>query len=257
MLVKNPASALGEAVGKLIEDELEQTLALVCSQHGYIYDRGGERPAKRKGVKVSMINKSGNIYQLDAVIENSKGEPIVILESKYLRYKKHNRDKGSWTCAAHYSIRKSYPTIRKSIAVISGNWSTPSKKFMESFGIELYEIPFEFMCNVLESHGVEFDWHEKDQVTPQQSWRNFQTLKESTQKTIGKKLVEPIREALVGSIVMTLELEEDWVKRLKEIELLLKTDRNEYFTYSFSSARDTIQFLLNLQVDAPDLRGKL
>jgi hypothetical protein len=257
MLVKNPASALGEAVGKLIEDELERTLSPLCSKRGFIYDRGGERPSKRTGVKVAMVNKSGNVYQLDGVIENSVGEPVVILESKYLRYKKHNRDKGSWTCAAHYSIRKSHPTIRKSIAVLSGNWSTPSKKFMESFGIELYEIPFDLMCKVLEKYGIEFDWHEKDQVTPQDSWRDFQKLNDEQKRHIGEELVNQIRDPLVRSVATTLELEEDWAKRLQEVELLLKTDRNEYFTYSFAAARDAIQFLLSLQVDAPDLRGKL
>ncbi len=257
MTVKNPASALGEAIGKLIEDELERTLSPLCSERGFIYDRGGQRPSKRKGVKVTMVNKSGNVYQLDGVIENSVGEPIVILESKYLRYKKHNRDKGSWTCAAHYSIRKSHPTIRKSIAVLSGNWSTPSKKFMESFGIELYEIPFDFMCKVLKEQAVEFDWHEKDQVTPQDSWRNFQKLTDAKKKLMGEKLVTHIHDPLTRSVTMTLEMEEDWVKSLAEVELLLKTERNEYFTYTFASAREAIQFLLSLQVDAPDMRGKL
>lgn len=150
MTVVNSASALGEAVGKLIEDEIQNILKPLCSSRGYYFDRGGLRPEKRKGIQLSMINKSGNRYQLDAVIETSDGKPIIIIESKYLRYKKHNRDKAS-----------------------------------------------------------------------------------------------------------SLERGEDWAKRLKEIELLLKTDRNEYFAYSFPTTRETIQFLLDLQVDVSDLRDKL
>jgi len=257
MPVVNSASALGEAVGKLIEDEIESTLKPICEKDGYYFDRSGIRPDKRSGVKLLMINRSGNTYQLDAVIENSSGDPIVILESKYLRYKKHNRDKASWTCSAHYSLRKTHPTIRKSIAVISGNWSLPSKKFMESFGIELHEIPFEHMCETLAAYEVNFNWQEKDRQTPDISWAKFLKLSIDSKKEIGNRLLNPVREDLVKSIKFTLEKSEDWAKRINELELLLKTDMNEYFIYSFNSIKDTIQFLLKLQVDAPDISKKL
>jgi hypothetical protein len=223
----------------------------------YIYDRGGDRPDKRKGVKLSMVNKSGNEYQLDGVVETSDGKPVILLESKYLRYKKHNRDKASWTCASHYSLRKSHPTIRKSMAVISGNWSLPSKKFMESFGIELHEISFAHMCKVLANYNIEFDWHEKDTQTPKRSWENFLKLSRIEKEKISEQLINPIKDTLIQSIDVTIKGGEDWAKRLREIELLLKTDRNEYFTYSFHTTREVLQFLLGLQEDAADLRGRL
>jgi hypothetical protein len=204
-----------------------------------------------------MVNKSGNVYQLDGVIETKEGAPVVLLESKYLRYKKHNRDKGSWTCASHYSLRKSHTTIRKSIAVLSGNWSAPSKAFMKSFGIELYEVPFDKMCGVLSQYGIDFNWKEKDTRRPKKAWKVFNTLTSKQKREIGEKLVRPIRDELIQSVRLTLSGGEDWAKRLNELEVLLKTDRNEYFTYSFKSVRDLMQFLVNLQVDAPDLRGKL
>lgn len=185
MSVSNPASALGEAVGKLIEDELERIIKPVCEEKNYIYDRGGERPEKRKGVKLKMVNRSGNEYQLDGVIESPDGNPILLIESKYLRYKKHNRDKGSWTCAAHYNLRKSHPTIRKSIAVLSGRWSEPSKRLMESFGIELHEVPFDYICNVLKQANLEFNWNEKDQETPRESWEKFRNISLSKKKKLG------------------------------------------------------------------------
>ncbi len=257
MTIKNPASALGEAVGKLIEDELERILQNICRAHAYIYDRGGGRPGKRKGVQLEMVNKSGNIFRVDAVIETPDEKPIVLLESKYLRYKKHNRDKASWTCAAHYNLHKRFPTVRKSIAILSGNWSAPSKKFMESFGIELYEIPFTLMCEVFKKHGIEFDWDENDKETPQKSWERFNLLSTKLRAKIVESFFQPIRHELVENIKITLESGEDWVKRLQELELLLKTDHNEYFTYSFKSIRDAIQFLFNLQQDVADLRDKL
>lgn len=257
MDVKNAASALGEAIGKIIENELEKIIRPICEEYGYLFDRGGERPEKRKGVKLSMINKSGNHYQLDGVIETADGNPILLLESKYLRYKKHNRDKASWTCASHYQLRKSYPTIRKSIAVLSGNWSLPSKKFLESFGIELYEISFSNICDALMRYGIEFNWHEKDNVMPVKSWNRFQELSANTKEMIGQELLACIKQGLIESIMLTLRGGEDWAKRLKEIELLLKTNRNEYMAYRFETIRDAMSFLINLQEESTDLRGKL
>lgn len=257
MKVKHAASALGEAIGKLIEDEIERAIAPTCNERGYYYDRGGKRPEVRTGVKLSMVNKSGNAYQLDAVIENPDKNPILLIESKYLRYKKHNRDKGSWTCASHYSLRKSHPTIRKSIAILSGNWSKPSKLFMESFGIELHEVSFKTMCDVLASYNIDFNWPEKDTHIPKSSWARFSKLNHGQLQDIGKRLLDPIRRPLTESIISTLDSGEDWAKHIRQIEVLLKTDRNEFLTYSFSSNQEAIQFLLKLQVDAPDLRGIL
>lgn len=257
MPVVNSASALGEAVGKLIEDGIENILKPVCEELNYIFDRGGYRPDKRTGVKLSMINRSGNSYQLDGVIETSAGQPVVIIESKYLRYKKHNRDKASWTCSAHYSLRKSHPTIRKSVAVLSGNWSQPSKKFMESFGIELYEIPFDHICSVLNDYTIDFNWPEKDRNIPDTSWAKFGNLNSVQISEIQEHLLKPIKHQLKESIELTLKSGEDWMKRIYEYELLLKTDRHEYFNYSFHSTKEVIHFLLSLQDDAPDLSDRL
>jgi hypothetical protein len=257
MKVKHAASALGETIGKLIEDEIERCITPICKQRRYYYDRGGKRPDTRNGVKLSMVNKSGNLYQLDGVIENAEKKPIVLIESKYLRYKKHNRDKGSWTCASHYSLRKSYPTIRKSIAILSGNWSKPSKLFMESFGIELYEVPFDYMCEVLGKYDIDFDWPENDIRIPRSSWTKLKRLGSDQTLEIGGRLLDPIRRSLAESVALTLDDGENWAKRVKQVEILLKTDRNEYFTYTFTSNKDALQFLLKLQVDAPDLRGML
>ncbi|MBI4332849.1 MAG: hypothetical protein HY673_16395 [Chloroflexi bacterium] len=108
MPVSNPAAALGEAVGKLIEKHI--TAAVASSVAAMGYTAGPKR----------LKNGSGNVYQIDCVVASEDGSPIVIVDPKYIRYKKHNRDKGSWLCVAHYNLRKSHPTIRKSVAILSG-----------------------------------------------------------------------------------------------------------------------------------------
>ena len=117
--VSNPSSALGEAVGKVFESAVIECLREEVEARGYAI-----RPAR-------LTNGTGNTYQIDAVIFDHDENPVVIIEPKYIRYTKHNRDKGSWLCTAHYNLRKTFPTIRKSIAVLGGRWSNPSQRLME------------------------------------------------------------------------------------------------------------------------------
>lgn len=127
--VANPASALGEAVGKLFEAAVLQGLAEVVAARGHTI-----RPAR-------LRNGTGNVYQIDAVVFDVDDNPVIIIDPKYIRYTKHNRDKGSWLCVAHYNLRKTFPTIRKSIAVLAGRWSAPSRALIRSFGVETLEVP--------------------------------------------------------------------------------------------------------------------
>jgi hypothetical protein len=163
----NPASALGEAIGKSVEAEIQRIIRTVVEPYGLFVDVGGERIGKRAGKKLLLVNDTGNEYQIDTVVEDENGNPLILVESKYIRYKKHNRDKGSWTCVAHYKLRTTYPTVKKSVAILLGNWSQPSKLMMESFGIDLIEIPFNKLVEVLRKYQIAFDWHEKDSETPQ------------------------------------------------------------------------------------------
>jgi len=66
--------------------------------------------------KLILTDQDGNDYEVDAVIVNRRFQPLVLLESKYIRYKKHNRDKASWICTAHTKLRAKFPTIRTSIS---------------------------------------------------------------------------------------------------------------------------------------------
>ena len=43
-----------------------------------------------------IVNGNNIEYDIDLVIRNFKEEIISIIETKFIRYKKHNRDKGSW-----------------------------------------------------------------------------------------------------------------------------------------------------------------
>ncbi len=225
----NPASALGEAAGKLFEDGVLELLTPVVGEFQHVVT-----PSRLK-------NGSENTYQIDAVVFDSEDRPIIIVDPKYIRYTKHNRDKASWLCTAHYNLRKTYPTLRKSIAVLGGRWSKPSRSLLDSFGVEILEVPFEHFCEVFREFDVEFDWNERDRNTPITSLYEFQKLQLEQLRTISQNLVEPVSSSLVDSVAQVLSTSLDDVPHhVESVEILIKTDQNEMLLRQHDNIPDAI-----------------
>jgi hypothetical protein len=192
-MVANPGSALGEAIGKLFETAIIEGIRPdVEARHHTI------RPAK-------LTNGSGNTYQIDAVVFDSSGNPVIIIDPKYIRYTKHNRDKGSWLCVAHYNLRKTFPSIRKSIAILAGRWSGPSKALVRSFGVEILEVPFSKLAAALNNWGIDFDWHESDRLGAQEAWQRFASLSVEDRKQIAFDVTSDILDKLRSDVIQCLK----------------------------------------------------
>lgn len=109
----NSAAALGQAAGELFEKSVLDILSTTVQERGYT-------------VKSDKLRDAHDTpYSIDAVIYDDKTRPIILIDTKYIRYKKHNRDKASWVCTAHSLLRKHHKTLRKSIVVLGGQWSQP------------------------------------------------------------------------------------------------------------------------------------
>lgn len=253
----NFASQLGEAVGIAVEAEIQRIIQETVAPYGLYVDVGGKRPDKRAGEKLLMVNDTGTEYQIDLVVENKENEPLILVESKYIRYKKHNRDKASWTCVAHYKLRTTYPTIRKSIAVLMGNCSDPSKRLMNSFGVEIVEIPFSEMVAVLARAGIRFDWDEKDSRTPRTSWRKWAALSTDRKRHIAQSILAGHADMIRSLVISAIESEAAPAANVDRIELLLKTSDDEYHLKKFASVNETMQYLLGLTRDVENIKGKL
>lgn len=253
----NYASKLGEAVGHAVESQIHQIIQAVVAPHNLFVDIGGARPGKRTGKKLLMVNDTGTEYQIDLAVENRAGEPLILVESKYIRYKKHNRDKASWTCVAHYKLRTTYPSVRKSIAVLMGQWSEPSRKLMNSFGVELVVIPFSHLVQVLEGYGIEFDWPEDDNKIPKRAWTQWEKLAATTRSEIAQKILEPQADQIRKLILDAIQTEETQARNIEQVELLLRTVQGEYFVRKFKSAREAAIYLLGLTRDADNVQDLL
>jgi len=238
--VTNPGSAVGEAIGKLIEADLAAVIQTVAE------------PFNHSVESRTLRNHLRNQHQSDRA-----SQPVILIEPKYLRYKKHNWDKGSRLCIAHYSLRRTYPSIRKSIGVLAGEWTDASVRFIQSFGVETYRIPFDHIADTLEQYDIPFRWDEKDTQTPKEAWRRFGRLSTEEQKAMAAALTSPVRHLVAHSVETTLRSDPNAPRRVETVELSIKTSEGEYLVYSFNSVSEAIRRLLTFVTDVEDLQRTL
>jgi len=243
--VTNPGSAVGEAVGKLIEADLTTAVRKVAG------------PLNYSVTSRTLPNHLKNRHQIDIVVSDPDSQPVILIEPKYLRYKKHNWDKGSRLCIAHYSLRRTYPSIRKSIGVLAGEWTDASVQFIQSFGVETYRIPFDHIADTLEQYDIPFRWDEKDTQTPKEAWRRFGRLSTEEQKAMAAALTSPVRHLVAHSVETTLRSDPNAPRRVETVELSIRTSEGEHLVYSFRSVSEAIRRLLTFVTDVEDLQRTL
>ena len=198
--------------------------------------------------KLLMYDSFGTAYNLDSVIANQSMQPIILVESKYIRYKKHNRDKGSWLCTAHPAIRKRYQSVRSSIAVLAGSWSSSSLAMMKSFDINIFLIPFDRICDFLSQHGITFDWDEKDRVAAQRAWKQYSNLSSHKQYAIGERMVSLIKKDLKRLILSILD--DSVVRNIDKVTVELHSNIGEVKVQEFSNVQEAIEFLNSEELNA-------
>ncbi|MBX2895807.1 MAG: hypothetical protein KF763_10225 [Cyclobacteriaceae bacterium] len=68
----NHASAIGEAVGNLIESEVKNIVQNALVGTEFYVDIGGIRRGVRDHSKLLLVNDTGNSYQIDVVVEDKE-----------------------------------------------------------------------------------------------------------------------------------------------------------------------------------------
>jgi hypothetical protein len=240
--ISNPGSALGEAIGVLVESAIHKLIKPIAEENGCIYiSTGLFNPKTGKSKKLILRDENGIEYNIDSVIINNRFQPLVLLESKYIRYTKHNRDKASWICTAHTKLRQRYITIRKSIVILMGNWSIPSKRLLKSFEVELFEVPFLDIKNLLADYNIIFDWEEKDRKQAATSLLNYRKLTNEQKMTVASELLLSIKDELSQSLKMALD--ENIPRKIISVSLIIYSNHGERFTYHFNNLQEAVEFM--------------
>ncbi len=236
----NPASALGEGIGVLIENTIKQVLKELTDAHGYSLKSG------------DVKNGFGNLHQIDGIIEKD-GQYTMLVEAKFLRYTKHNMDKGSRLIVAHHNIRRHYPTIRRCVAILCGNWTKGSKQLIKSFNIDILEVGWEKIAKIFAGYGIDIEWEEDDTGKAKKAWKQFRRLSKPTLKDIAHRIIESIKEPLLGLIKTTIAADPMREKNIVGIEVALQTSHDEFFVSKFSKVSDVIAYLMRFQTDMSDV----
>lgn len=241
--VANPGSAIGEAIGASMERALKAKLEELADEYGCHYLTSGVRKTKGGTVtkKLLMSDNYGNEYDIDGVLANEQMQPLIIFESKYIRYKKHNRDKGSWICTAHSAVRRRYHSIRSSIAVLAGSWSGSSQAMMRSYDINLFLIPFETITNILKDLGVVFEWGEKEKDKARDAWIKYNKLSQKEKDSIGEKMIAEIEGELFSLIKLILD--DSLEREIEKIVVEIVSNLGEVKIFEFDSVEEALDFL--------------
>lgn len=225
-----------------MERALNEFLEPLAEKLGYHFiSKGLEKNSSGNHKKLLMYDSFGTAYNIDSVVTNDSMQPVILIESKYIRYKKHNRDKGSWICTAHPALRRRYTSIRSSIAVLAGNWSSSSLAMMRSHDINIFLIPFQSIRDLLYEHRIEFNWLEKDRQAAMDAWTRYERLKDTHRSTIGAAMVDLIKKDLATLIVRTLD--DATPREISLVAVELHSSIGEVKTYEFGSVADAVDFL--------------
>jgi hypothetical protein len=240
--IQNPGSALGEAIGLEMEKALNDFLTNLVEKRGYHFlSKSPVQNKDGKQKKLFMYDKFGTAYNIDAVIANESLQPIILIESKYIRYTKHNRDKASWVCTAHPAIRRRYESIRSSIAVLAGSWSSSSMTMMKTFDINLFLINFRSICDLLANQNIAFDWDEKDRLKAIDAWNKYSALTSVQKSQIGVQMINIIKSELE---ILVLSILDDTLEReIDSVMIELHSNLGEVKAYEFSSIEKAVEFL--------------
>lgn len=241
MKIANPGSAIGEAISAFMEKALAEKLTEIADLYGYHYITSGVRNTKGgiKPKKILMSDNYGNQYHIDGVLANQNMQPLILFESKYIRYKKHNKE--GWICHAHSAVRKRYHSIRSSIAILAGNWSGSSQAMMTSNDINLFLIPFDLICELLLEVGIDFSWGEKEKEKAQAAWYKYNALADDIKLSIGRKMLGGI-EANLMSLITSI-LDDSSEREIKKVIIEIVSSLGEVKIFDFDSVENALDFL--------------
>lgn len=239
----NPNHLIAESIEKYMGYALTNTLSKIADSHICHYINSGIVKITHgdKVKKLLIQDRNGKKYNIGGVFTNETIQPLILIESKYIRYTKHNRDKASWICTAHSAVRRRYQSIRSSIAVLAGSWSQSSLAMMKSNDINLFLIPFPLICEILARQGVNFTWEEKDKDRATAAWEKYSALSEAQKNAVGEQMVASIAEKLaelIGNI-----LDDSAPREVEKITVEIISNFGEIKAFEFESVQDAMNFL--------------
>lgn len=238
--IANPGAKLGQAIGEMMERSLAARMRALADKHGCHYLGPDPDPeVKKKDLK--LRDEFGTEYNIDALVANGSLQPLVLLESKYIRYKKHNRDKGSWICHTHRALRNRFHSVRKSVAVLAGSWTQSSVAMIRSARVDVFLVPFEKIAALLKARGVDFEWDEKDRDAAVFARMTYENLPPEVKRDIAEGMIADIERPFCEAVDAALQ--SDAAPEIVEVVAELYADSGEVRRKHFDTVEDAALYL--------------
>ncbi len=129
---------------------------------------------------------------------------------------------------------------------------------MRSADIQLFEIPFDTICEIVSDYGIDFNWGEKDREKSRQAWDDFCALSTEHRTEIGNRIVSLIQKDLHQTLSKVLD--NTMPRPIEEVEIQVTTNLGEVKIFTFYSVEEALRFLQDLDQeeilrteDAPSL----
>ncbi|MFB0501007.1 MAG: hypothetical protein ACETVP_00895 [Candidatus Bathyarchaeia archaeon] len=122
-------------------------------------------------------NSYGLTHEIDYVV-GTRRKPIVLIDSKYIKYQKHAREKANEIASMLISVKNAHPSVKLLIAILAGNFTHGSKRILSDRDIQVLHIPFEILAHNMRKHELIIDWTEDDKMTAEKTWEIYDKLSE-------------------------------------------------------------------------------
>lgn len=198
--IANPGAKLGQSIGVHMAKALDKRVLELCEEQNYRYLYSGVTVNGKTIKRLTLKDKYGEKYQVDGIIANLEMQPLAVFEYKYIRYAKHNNDKGSWICRTNSAIRSYYPSIRTFFAILAGNWTPASITKIKNSGVAVHVVHFDDIATILEGLDIPFRWEEDDRDTAVHAYRTYEDKPEEVKEEIGEMMIHDIRSDLLDAV---------------------------------------------------------
>lgn len=222
-MAKSPAHAFGQIIGDVLEVAIEPVLSQFAQEKGLYLDKKGHRPARR-GVKVSWTDLSGNVHDLDFVLEKDGsltkiGTPVAFIETAWRSYTKHSRNKAQEIQGAIMPLAATYQNSAPFIAaILAGVFTEGALTQLTSLGFTILYFSYNEVVKAFRVVGIDASFGEN---TPdadiEQKISAWEALSNEQRISVANALIKNCSEDVarfIHKLDIAVSRQIDWVRVL-------------------------------------------
>lgn len=240
---KAHASSLGQWIGAIVSDGTTQIWEeILCERKDFKL----KKPEAGKS-RTYLSNTRGQEKEIDDIICDSSGRPIIISESKWLKDARHLNDKGAWV-ALMSEVKQQNISVKGAVSILAGPWDAGGNTDALNHVVQVVLIKTDDVYDLLSHHGIEIRIdHERNMYDhPEIPLNKYMDLideyadrKVNFVSSLGYELVRKSKSAMIIAFDKIISLPDnmDLVdnKDIEEIAITYKTKQGFEFRELFSN----------------------